>query len=105
MAVRISAPTSAKKGDVIELKALIQHPMESGYRRDLKGEIIPLDIIEEFVCTYSGKEVFRWELQRGISANPFITFFIRAIEPGPIEFRWTDQHGVVTTETRQLNIT
>ena len=76
MSARISAPNSAEAGEVIELKALIQHKMESGFRRDAKGAVIVRDIVTEFVCNYGGQQVFRWQLNPGISANPFVTFYV-----------------------------
>ena len=105
MSVRISAPETAKTGDVIELKALIQHSMESGFRLGARGETIPRDIITDFVCLYNGEEVFRWQLFPGIAANPFISFHTVASRSGALEFRWTDEHGTVTTETRQITVT
>jgi sulfur-oxidizing protein SoxZ len=62
--IRISAPDTAFEGEVIELKAMIQHPMETGYRRDSKGEIIPTDIIKSFRCTYDGNVIFEAEFSR-----------------------------------------
>ncbi|MEO1029527.1 MAG: thiosulfate oxidation carrier complex protein SoxZ [Pseudomonadota bacterium] len=104
MSVRLSVPASAKRGESIELKALMQHKMESGFRRDAKGAVIERDIVTEFVCNYGGQQVFRWQLNPGIAANPFITFYVRATETAPLEFRWTDQHGDVTVEKTELKV-
>ena len=102
--IRISAPETALEGEVIELKAMIQHPMETGYRRDSKGEIIPRDIIKTFRCTYNGNVVFEAEFFPGVAANPFLTFHARANHTGPLEFSWTDQHGERWTEGRMLTV-
>ena len=70
----INVPKQAKRGDVIEIKTLVSHPMETGYRRDTMGNAIPRDIINRFVCTYNGVEVFRADLFPAIAANPFLSF-------------------------------
>src|SRR5215467_3812281 len=102
--VLINLPQRAKRGDIIEIKTLIQHPMETGYRLDSKGAAIPRDIINRFTCTYNGDEVFRAELHPAISANPFIAFSTVATETGELAFSWTDDHGQIQTETRQIII-
>ena len=101
---RIKIPESAKTGDVIEVKTLITHVMETGNRKDKDGRPIPRDIINTFVAKYAGAEVFRAELGPGISANPFISFQMRVPGPGSFEFAWTDDSGIVTVETTPLNV-
>ena len=103
--IRLSVPKSAAKGEVIELKALLQHPMESGYRRDSRGGAIPRDIITKFECFYEGEKVFSAAYGPGIAANPFITFHTVATESGTLEFRWTDQDGKVWSETADIEVT
>jgi sulfur-oxidizing protein SoxZ len=100
--VLINFVPRAKRGDIIEIKTLIQHPMETGYRLDNKGSAIPRDIISRFVCTYNGAEVFRAELFPAISANPFVAFSTVATESGELAFSWTDDRGQVQTEIRQI---
>ena len=73
--VLINLPTRAKRGEVIEIKTLIAHPMETGYRLGPTGAVIPRDIINRFTCTYNGQEVFRADLFPAVAANPFIAFF------------------------------
>ncbi|KCZ94119.1 thiosulfate oxidation carrier complex protein SoxZ [Hyphomonas johnsonii] len=103
--IRLSVPATAKRGDVIELKALIQHPMESGYRRGSRGEAIPRNIITRFECRYDGETVFAADFHPGIAADPFLTFHTRATRSGPVLFRWTDQHGESWQETAMLTVT
>lgn len=102
--IRISAPETAFEGEVIELKAMIQHPMETGYRRDSKGEIIPRNIIKSFRCSYDGNVIFEGEFFPGVAANPFLTFHARATRTGTLEFSWIDQNGERWTERRQLTV-
>ena len=100
--IRIAAPKTAKRGEVIELKALIQHPMESGFRRGARGEAIPRDIITSFECLYDGTPVFEADFFPSIAANPFLAFHMRATHSGTITFRWIDQHGVENSQTSEL---
>ena len=100
--VLINLPPRAKRGEIIEIKTLIAHPMESGYRLDNTGAAIPRDIINHFVCSYNGDEIFRAELFPAIAANPFIAFSTVATESGELVFAWTDDHGKTQTEVRQI---
>ena len=102
--VLINLPAQAKRGEVIEIKTLIAHLMETGYRVGPTGTAAPRDIINRFVCTYNGAEVFRAELFPAIAANPFIAFFTVATESGELAFSWTDHHGETQTEIRQITV-
>ena len=98
----INVPARAKRGEVIEIKTLISHPMETGYRRTQLGAPIPRDIIGLFVCTYNGTEVFRAELHPAIAANPFIVFSTVATESGTLAFHWTGDNGFSVTESAAI---
>ena len=100
----INVPTTAKRGDVIEIKTLISHPMESGYRVGTNGAMIPRDIIRQFVCTYNGEDVFRAELSPAIAANPIISFFTVATESGTITFEWRGDNGFAASETAPITV-
>ena len=102
--VLVNLPARARRGEVIEIKILIAHPMETGYRLGPTGAVIPRDIINRFVCTYGGEEVFRAELFPAIAANPFLAFSTLATESGEIAFSWTDDHGETQTEARQITV-
>ena len=102
--VLINLPARAKRGEVIEIKTLIAHPMETGNRLGPTGAAIPRDIISRFLCTYNGEEVFRAELYPAIAANPFIAFFTVATESGEIAPSWTDDHEETQTEVRQITV-
>jgi len=104
-ATRIVVPQKANSGEVIEIKTLINHQMETGYRRDNVGNAIPRDIITKFTCSYGGAEVFRMELFTGVAANPFVAFTTIATETGELVFEWTDQHGAVTREAVHITVT
>ena len=100
----INVPAKARRGEIVEIKTLIQHPMETGYRVGLNGALLPRDIITTFVCTYNGREVFRAELHPAIAANPFISFFTVATETGTIEFKWTGDNGFAATESAPITV-
>jgi sulfur-oxidizing protein SoxZ len=102
---RVSMPAKAKKGDIIEVKALVRHPMETGYRVDNVGEQIPRNIITLFTVIYGGVEIFRMDMYPAISANPFISFAIKASVTGELVFTWTDDLGQVTVERKMLTVT
>ena len=74
IAPRIRVPRQASRGEVIEIKTLISHPMETGYRRDVQGQLLPRHIIQTFTCTYNGVEVFRADWHPAIAANPYLAF-------------------------------
>ncbi len=100
----IHVPATAKRGEIIEIKSLISHVMETGYRIGVTGAPIPRDIIDQFVCTYNGEEVFHAQLYPAIAANPFITFFTVATESGTLTFSWTDQHGQTQVQTAEITV-
>ena len=102
--VLINVPKQARRGDVIEIKTLVSHPMETGYRRDQVGAAIPRDIIRRFVCTYNGTEVFRADLHPAIAANPFLVFTTVATESGTLKFEWTGDNGFAATESATITV-
>lgn len=101
---RIKLPDSAKAGDVIEVKTLINHVMETGQRRTADGQLVPREIINSFVATFAGTPVFKATLHPGTAANPFMAFFMRVPGPGDFEFTWVDDTGKSITETVKLNV-
>jgi len=102
--VLINLPAKAKRGEIIEIKTLISHPMESGYRVGTNGNLIPRDIITRFTCSYDGEEVFRAELSPAIAANPFIAFFTTATESGTLAFHWSGDYGFTASETAAITV-
>ena len=100
----INVPANAKRGDVIEIKTLMSHLMETGFRHTETGAVIPRNIITDFSCRYNGVEVFRAELFPAFSANPFIAFFTVATESGSFEFRWTGDNGFSETASASITV-
>lgn len=98
-------PERARRGDVIEIRTLVQHPMESGFRLDNTGQPIARHIVETLACTYNGKEIFKARIHPAISANPYIAFHARVLESGEFVFTWKDDQGGVTTHTARIEVT
>jgi sulfur-oxidizing protein SoxZ len=100
----INVPAKAKRGEIIAIKTLISHRMETGFRYSTVGERIPRDIITDFIATYNGEEIFSAELFPAIAANPFITFYTVATDSGTIEFKWTGDNGFSVIEQAQITV-
>lgn len=100
----ISLPKIAKKGDIVELRILIAHVMETGFRPMPNGGFYPRDIINLVTCTYDGAVVFAAELFPAMSANPFLSFTTIATRTGPVTFRWTDDKGSTESESAILTV-
>ena len=100
----INIPPKAKRGEIIDIKTLMSHPMETGFRTGMDGKLVARDIIEKFVCTYNGAVVFSAELHPAITANPFISFTTIATESGTLVFSWTDNKGETLVQTASLQV-
>lgn len=101
---RIKVPAEAKAGEVITIKTLVSHKMESGQRKDDKGEIVPRKILNSFVAKFNGEEFFSTVLEPAVSANPYIEFTFKADAAGEFEFTWTDDDGSVISAKSPLKI-
>ncbi len=101
----ITVPASARRGEIIEIKAIVGHLMEPGFRRTQLGALIPRDIVTQFVCTYNGVEVFSADFYPAISANPYLAFFTVATESGTLVFDWIGDNGFSVTERAAIEVT
>ena len=100
----INAPKTARRGEVIEIRATIGHPMETGYRPDDSGNILPRDIIKKFSCRYNGELIFSAELFSAVAANPYLAFNTIALETGTLAITWEGDGGFSQTETLTLTV-
>jgi len=100
----INVPAKARRGDIVEIKTLMSHIMETGYRHLASGEAVPRDIITSFSCRYNDTEIFRADLYPAIAANPFITFFTTATESGTFEFEWIGDNGFSETASASITV-
>lgn len=101
---RIRIP-NARKDEIVEIKTLISHPMESGQRKDIDGKVIPRKIINKMSVVYNGKPVFEAKLEPAMSANPYLSFFLKCSESGKLEFIWTDDDGVIYRTVQPITVT
>ncbi len=101
---RIRLPSGIKKGDVVEVKTLITHIMESGQRRDAQNNLVPRKILNRFTCSYNGREVISADWAPAISANPYFSFFVTADQSGTLDFTWTDDDGTVEKMSEKITV-
>ncbi len=102
---RVQVPPGVKRGEVFEVRVIVQHPMETGFRRDYDGKVIPLNIVDRLACTYDGREVFRAELGSGIAANPYFVFPVLATRSGELVIQWSDDRGQSGRASAMVNVT
>ena len=100
----VQVPARARRGEIIELRAIVGHVMETGFRRTETDALVPRDIIRQLVCSYNGVEVFRADFHPAVAANPLVTFTTVATESGRIEFRWTGDNDFSATESAQITV-
>ncbi|MFZ4532349.1 MAG: thiosulfate oxidation carrier complex protein SoxZ [Alsobacter sp.] len=100
----VNVPARARPGEIIEIKALIAHPMETGFRTGPDGALVPRDIIHRFLCTWNGQEVFSADLFPAISANPYLAFTVVATQSGTITFRWIDDQGGAQVHSVEITV-
>jgi sulfur-oxidizing protein SoxZ len=103
-AALVNVPAKAKRGAVIEIKTLMSHVMEPGYRHTAAGEVVPRDIVTSFTCKFNGSEIFRADLFPAVAANPFLSFFTTASESGRFEFEWIGDNGFVANASAAITV-
>jgi len=98
----VTVPPKAKRGEIIEIRTLIAHRMETGFRHDSYGRPLARDIVTRFVCTYNGAEICSANLFPAISANPLFTFTTVATESGTLAFKWTGDNDFTLDATASI---
>lgn len=101
---RLQVPASVRKGEVFEVRVLVQHPMETGFRRDMNGATVAVNVVDKLACRVAGREVFSAELGTGIAANPYLVFTAVAEASGTVEVDWSDDRGEKGTASAVLNV-
>jgi sulfur-oxidizing protein SoxZ len=101
----VNVPPSPRRGEVIEIRTLIAHPMETGYRAGADGQRVPRDLIRHFTCRYNGEVVFAAELFPATAANPYLTFHTIAQDSGTLALTWEGDLGFAQTETVAIRVT
>lgn len=101
----LTAPASARVGEVVEIRTLAQHPMETGYRRSSEGELLPRDLLRRVECRFDGELVFAADLYAAISANPYLAFQLKLPRSGTLSVSWAGDRGVAHSESVQISAT
>ena len=101
---RVKVPSKASAGDVVTIKTLISHPMESGQRKDKSGNVIPRSIINRFTCDFNGENVIDMTLHGGVSANPYIEFDAMIDAAGEFKFTWYEDNGNVYEDSKTIEL-
>jgi sulfur-oxidizing protein SoxZ len=100
----VNVPSKAARGEIIQVKTLVSHVMEPGFRASHDGRLLPRDIITLMTCIYNGQEIFRADFSPAVAANPFVTFYTTATESGTLEFKWTGDNGFSTTASATITV-
>lgn len=95
----ITLPAALRRGEVIDVRTLIAHPMETGHRADSSGQRVPRDIVRRFEARLDGELVFAAELHAAIAANPYIVFPLRVAGPGTLVLEWRGDRGFLHRES------
>ena len=101
---RVQVPSTVSEGEIFQVKALISHQMETGLRRDNKGDVIPRKIINKYACRYNNVVLFGVDLHEAVAANPYLEFYLRATESGRLEFIWAEDGGQTYALTHHLMV-
>ena len=100
---RIRVPRTAKVGDIVEIKSMLSHKMESGRRKNKKtGGLVPRKIINALAVTFNGKDVFKATIHPSVSANPYFAFNFKVPGSGDMEFTWTEDGGKTVTAKKSI---
>ena len=100
----VQVPPSVRRGEAFEVRVLVQHPMETGFRRDMNGRAIPLNVLDHVTCRYGGREVFSAKLGSGVAANPYIAFYVTANESGSLVVECSDDRGEKGSFTATVSV-
>lgn len=95
---------SPKKGEIVVVRAMVQHPMETGLRKQASGELIPRKIINKFDCTLNGKSVLSWNIETGVAANPYLEFRFKAEEAGELKMAWIDDDKTTIEAVEKITL-
>ncbi len=101
---RVRVPRSARPGEVIEIRTLMEHPMETGLRQEA-GRTVPRDMLTRLLVRFNGDTVLAAEFRNGTSANPYHVFFVRMERSGSFEFTWTDDAGRTARTQASVRVT
>jgi len=88
------------KGDVADVRILMMHPMETGQRKDERGNLVAPHFIQNVVVAHNGNVVFNADWSQAISRNPFLGLRVKGAKAGDnISVTWVDNKGDKRTDT------
>ena len=100
--IRLSVPETAAAGEAIQVRTIISHPMETGFRRDKRGLLIPVRIVESFRCFSNDDMAFAVKLEPAVAANPYFTFNLTVKETTQLRFEWVDTSSDVYADEAMI---
>ncbi len=100
----VNVPAAAKRGEIVEVKAIAMHAMENGLRRDMDGKAVPRLILNRFICRYNGEIVIDCDWHTGVAPNPFMSFPVKAADSGTLDFEWTEDGGAVYRQSAPIKV-
>jgi sulfur-oxidizing protein SoxZ len=101
----LTLPTQARAGDIIEVRALVQHAMETGMRVGADGGVVTRDLVRRVECRVDGELVFAADLHAAVAANPYLSFHLRATRSASVTVSWVGDRGFAHSETAPLVVT
>ena len=87
-----------RPGQSVEVRTLIEHPMETGHRSDERGQRLPRRIVQRLEAWFDGDLIWTAQLQPGIAANPYLAFWFMPAREGELHLRWLGDEGFVHDE-------
>jgi len=91
-------------GDVVEVKVLMSHPMETGLRKDADGTLVPTHYINTVKASCNGKEVLTADWGPAVSKNPFLAFRFKGAAKGDkVSITWNDSKGESRTDEAEIS--
>ena len=98
----VHLPPVLRRGQPFEVRTTLAHPMETGYRRDSDGQMLPRDIVRRLEVRLGSDLVFAADLHQAVAANPYVAFSLLLQDGGDLQIRWTGDKGFEHTETVRL---
>ncbi len=92
------------KDGITDVRVLMAHPMETGFRKDSSGKTIPAHFISDVKATSGGKTVLTAKWGQAVSQNPFLQFRFKGANPGDkITITWVDNKGETRTDEATIS--
>jgi sulfur-oxidizing protein SoxZ len=100
----LNVPAKARLGEVVEIRATVQHPMETGFRVGSDGQVLPRDLVRRVECRFEGEQVFAADLHPAVSANPYLAFSMLMKAGGTLTVSWQGDRGFSHSESARIEV-